>query len=165
MKTLFTITLFLIQTLSHAQNNEFKGHLYIEDSLLVSGGIIIFPLTKDTLQIENSDTAIIDLNNSKHRVFYFLWSGWKSKIFRFDSNQSPLNIQKINVPDYQFYKKFEEKKVCPICLKSEFLIPLIYGMPTKKMMKEAKRGKFAIAGCIIHENSPKYYCKLDHFEF
>lgn len=165
MKTLLTITILFIWKFVSGQSDTFRAQIFVDDSLLVSGGLVVFPLTKDTLKINQSDTAIINLNESKARVFYFLWSGWKSKIFRLASNITSNGIKKVNVPDTTFYKQFEEDYVCPICLKSKYLIPIIYGVPLLKQMKKADRGKIRLGGCIITEFNPKYYCRLDDFEF
>jgi len=165
MKTVFTIFFLSAWTFSFAQSNKFKAQLFVEDSSQVSGGVIIFPLKRDTSTIDNSDIAIIDLSKPENRVFYFLWSGWKSKVFRFDTNQTSFEVKKVWVPDTVFYRQFEEKHICPICLKSKPLIPIKYGMPTKKMLRQAKNGEFRLGGCMISVDSPKLYCKLDDFEF
>lgn len=165
MKILLTIIILFTWKLPYSQTNKFKGQIFINDSSLVSGGMIIFPLLNDTLKIDNSDTAIIDLNNSSNRMFYFLWSGWKSRIFRFNTNETSAGIKKISVPDTIFYRQFEEKHICPICLKSKPVIPIKYGMPTLKMLRQVKHEKFRLGGCLINDYNPKFYCKLDSFEF
>lgn len=165
MKTLSTILFIFTWTFSNAQTDKFKAQLFVEDSSKVSGGVVVFPLIRDTSQIDNSDIAIIDLSKPENRVFYFLWSGWKSKVFRFDTNQTSFEVKKIIVPDTLFYRQFEEKHICPICLKSKTLIPITYGMPTKKMTIQAKKGKFRLGGCIISVDNPQLYCREDDFEF
>ena len=165
MKTILTIITLFSWTFTYSQNNTFKAQIFIEESSVVSGGVVIFPLTKDTIAIGSSDTAMIDLSSPNNRIFYFLWSGWKSKVFRFDKNNPSNDIKKVYVPDTIFYRHYEEKKTCPICLKSKHVIPIKYGMPTKKMFGQAKHGKFRLGGCIINEDNPKFYCKSDNFEF
>lgn len=165
MRTLTIILALIVSTSCYSQSDKFRAQIFIEDSLQVAGGLIIFPLTGDSITIDNSDTvAIIDLNDPKHWVFYFLWSGWASKIFRFDTNTTASDIQKINVPDTIFYKEFEEKHICPICLKSKYLIPIVYGMPLPKVFKLANKNKVRLGGCV-YDFEKKYYCKRDDFEF
>jgi hypothetical protein len=165
MKTILTFLTFFAWSFCYSQSNQFKAQIFIEDSLPASGGMVIFPLTKDTVPIGSNDTALINLNNPNHRIFYFLWSGWKSKIFRFNTNETSDEINKIIVPDTLFYQQFEEKNTCPVCLKTKSVIPVIYGMPTRKMFRNTKSGKYRLGGCIITQDNPKYYCKADDFEF
>lgn len=165
MKTVLTILILFTWTFSFAQSEKYKAQLFVEDSLQVSGGVIIFPLKKDTSTIDISDIAVIDLNRPENRVFYFLWSGWKSRIFRFDTNQTSFDVKKVLVPDTLFYRQFVEKHICPICLKSKTLIPIKYGMPTEKMFRHSNKGKFRLGGCVVNADSPQLYCKLDDFEF
>jgi len=165
MRTLLTILLFIISTTCFSQGDKFKAQLYIQDTIGVAGGAVIFPLTSDTINIKYSDTVtIIDLNNLNHRLFYFMWSGLVSKVFRFDTNNTSSNIQKVNLPDTIFFKHFEEERVCPICLKSKYLIPISYGLPLPKQFKLADKGKLRLGGCV-YEIEKKYYCKKDDFEF
>jgi hypothetical protein len=165
MKTLIIILLFITPTACYSQSDKFKAQLYIQDTIAVGGGALIFPLTSDTVNIKYSDTVtVIDLNNSNHRLFYFMWSGWVSKVFRFDNNITSSIVQKVNLPDTIFYKHFEEERICPICLKSKYLIPISYGLPLPKQFKLADKGKLRLGGCV-YEFEKKYYCKKDDFEF
>jgi hypothetical protein len=59
----------------------------------------------------------------------------------------------------------EEKINCPICNKSDQVIPVIYGLPTEKLFKLAKEGVYALGGCVLRESNPTWYCKRDKFHF
>ena len=165
MKIIITIIAVFYWTFTHSQSNIFKAQIFAEDSSLLVGGAIIFPLTKDTLAIGSSNTAVIKLNNLNNRIFYFVWFGLKSKVFRFTNNETSSDTQKIYVPDTLFYQEFEKKLTCPICLKSKQVIPITYGKPSLKTIQEANLGKCRLGGCIVGWYSPRYYCKLDDFEF
>lgn len=56
--------------------------------------------------------------------------------------------------------KFEEIKEneCPRC-KSENIVEIIYGYPTKKIMERAKKGEIELGGCEITEADPNRHCK------
>lgn len=165
MRILIFILIFISSTVCYSQSDKFKAQLYIEDTTVVAGGAVIFPLTKDTIIIKYSDTVtIVDLNNLNHRLFYFMWSDLVSKVFRFENNIASDTIQKINLPDTLFYSHFEEKHICPICLKSKYLIPISYGLPLPKQFKLADKGKLRLGGCV-YDFEKKYYCKKDDFEF
>jgi|GEM_PF-6450299 len=57
------------------------------------------------------------------------------------------------------------EKNCPICEKSDKLIPFLYSKPTKKSFDLAREGKVILGGCIIREGSPNYRCSRDLVDF
>ena len=54
---------------------------------------------------------------------------------------------------------------CPVCHKRDKVIPIKYGVPTKKMKRQAKRGKIALGLCNFPYCNPHWYCKRDHTSF
>ena len=56
-------------------------------------------------------------------------------------------------------------KKCPICHKSDQVIPIIYGMPGKALQKKYEKGKVKLGGCIIMEDNPQWFCKRDEKKF
>lgn len=54
---------------------------------------------------------------------------------------------------------------CPVCHKNDQVVRIIYGYPSEKTMEDAEKGLIYIGGCIISNNSPKWYCKRDEKEF
>ena len=57
------------------------------------------------------------------------------------------------------------KKKCPKCGKNDEVIPILYGEPTQEAMDEINRGLWAMGGCIVDFDSPKWYCKRDELDF
>ncbi len=165
MKTLLTVFCFFTLFSAVAQSSVFKGCIYLEDSVTVSNGFVVFPLTKDTVFTDKSGIISFELTNPKYRLCYFTWMGLKSKIFRFTSIEAPVSIQKVFVPDTAFYRPFYEKHVCPVCLKSKYVIPIVYGYPSPKMFKRFKKKRIMLGGCIIQEYQPEFFCRRDEFEF
>lgn len=58
-----------------------------------------------------------------------------------------------------------EKHNCPVCKSDKEVIPIIYGKPGTELIQKAERGECRLGGCMISENSPRYYCKKDKKEF
>ncbi|WP_197070418.1 carboxypeptidase regulatory-like domain-containing protein [Hymenobacter sp. DG25B] len=56
-------------------------------------------------------------------------------------------------------------KTCPVCMKEDQVIPIVYGLPSKRMMERAKNNKIKLAGCQITGCDPQWYCKRDEREF
>lgn len=40
------------------------------------------------------------------------------------------------------------------------IIPISYGLPFKRTLRRAKKGKVFLAGCIVSGCDPQFYCKL-----
>jgi hypothetical protein len=85
-------------------------------------------------------------------------------------------IYKIKVTDNEIveistslgYCKFDRSihnKTCPVCNKTNKVIPLIYGFPTKKAFRKEKRGKYKLGGDGITDCNPNWYCKRDKLNF
>ena len=55
-------------------------------------------------------------------------------------------------------------KSCPKC-KSNMIIDIIYGFPTKKMLEDASYNKINLGGCDISPNNPDFKCKSCGYEF
>jgi hypothetical protein len=171
LKTLILILSSLLTVASKGQQM-LKVRLVVEDSMVVTGGLVIYPLQKDTVPIDRStDIALLDLASINSKPFYFWWAGRKSKIFKandFDTHKEILNI---SLPDtlIEFYKEFQRKKVCPVCLQKKYLKKYkVLGMPAgfsgTKRQTRANRKIIALA-CEPRPGGVQFYCEKDQFEF
>ncbi|RYY33812.1 MAG: hypothetical protein EOP46_15350 [Sphingobacteriaceae bacterium] len=54
------------------------------------------------------------------------------------------------------------KGVKPKCVggHTNNIIPIAYGLPSKKTMRKAKKGKIHLAGCVVTDCDPMYYCTV-----
>lgn len=50
------------------------------------------------------------------------------------------------------------RPTCPKC-GSKTIVPIMYGLPTEEAAEEAERGKIALGGCCISEDSPQWHCR------
>ena len=55
----------------------------------------------------------------------------------------------------------EYNNICPVCEKSDKVIPIVYGYPSKKLLRQVKRGKVTLGGCMLYDNCPYWYCSRD----
>ncbi len=165
MKTYLTILCVFCFEFIYAQSSIFTAALIADASSIISGGYIVFPLRHDSLKIVNNDTAVIDLKRRENWIFYFTWTGWNSRIFKFDTDATSEDIQKIILPDRIFFQAFRRQHLCPICLKSDLLVPVVYSMPSKELIKKMKRGEIFLSDCTQFDYSPEVYCKRDGFGF
>jgi hypothetical protein len=54
---------------------------------------------------------------------------------------------------------------CPVCNKSDKVIPIAYGLPSLEMFEESELGKIFLGGCLITEDMPLHHCKRDGWSF
>ena len=57
-----------------------------------------------------------------------------------------------------------DRKICPRCRSIE-IIPIQYGLPAPEMVEQHKKGQVKIGGCVVGEDSPRWYCKECNYEF
>ena len=50
------------------------------------------------------------------------------------------------------------KKFCPRC-RSKNIIPIQYGFPSSEMVEQRKKGVVKTGGCVVGDDSPRWYCK------
>ncbi len=62
------------------------------------------------------------------------------------------------------FKKTPQPK-CPVDGHFDSIIPIVYGMPSPKLMKQAEKGKVKLGGCVIYNEMPKWYCKKHEVDF
>ncbi|MEE4606734.1 MAG: hypothetical protein V2J65_36020 [Desulfobacteraceae bacterium] len=51
------------------------------------------------------------------------------------------------------------EKICPIGNHSKNVVPSLYGLPNQKGLRQAKKGKVHLGGCLWDECAPKWYCR------
>ena len=69
----------------------------------------------------------------------------------------------INYPPHCEYDK--KNNICPQCKKNDKVIPIIYGLPSKGLMKKSKKGKVKLGGCMVTYCYPNWYCKRNKKSF
>ena len=55
----------------------------------------------------------------------------------------------------------------PMCVKghTDNIIPIVYGLPGKRLMKKARKGKIHLGGCNVSNCDPMFYCATHKLEF
>lgn len=77
-------------------------------------------------------------------------------------NDTTINF--IYPPPCIFIHRKGEQIIC-IGGHTDHIIPIVYGYPTQKTLKKAKKGKVHLGGCIVTECDPNYYCTIHKKEF
>ena len=128
-------------------------------------GWLIFPLAKDSVMIDSTGQFSVDLSLPGHDVFYISNGDFNGKVFYMKGISNSDTLHRVIIPDLDFYSTYRKIKKCPICLKSQNIVPVAYGLPSKKMFRQAKSQRLMLMGCILPEHPFEYYCKEDGFYF
>ena len=59
----------------------------------------------------------------------------------------------------------EQLPVCPVCKRSDMVVPIVYGFPGEELFEESEKGLVVLGGCCIVDGNPAWYCKRDEKEF
>ncbi len=59
----------------------------------------------------------------------------------------------------------EQLPICPVCNRSDMVIPIVYGFPGEELFEESEKGLVMLGGCCVDDRNPEWYCKRDEKEF
>ncbi len=166
MKILLPILLIFISTFCFGQDNLPKK-VFINNQFPLVGAFIFFPLTNDSINVENENLFTLISQNLKKRLFYCVYKDEKSKIYNLDVDKLHDSIVNFIIPNRAFFEHLYKLKVCPLCIKADSVIPFHYGktLMTKSMIRMIENREIKMAGCSFSNTSPKLYCKRDELEF
>lgn len=168
-KRIIFFGLILYSFLGFSQNGKLNGFIRNGISFEPSENISVSLLNyNDNKLIENTITDI----NGKFEIKNIKEGAYKLKFYllpyhqAFDTivniyNDSIISI-KINYPCPNGLSK--SIKVCPLGHKNK-IIPITYGLHSKRTIKKAEKGKIKLGGCIVTECNPKWYCKVHEISF
>jgi len=101
-----------------------------------------------------------DLTEGHYNFEFFSFESSSRRLY-IDSvkvlNDSITNLKVIYPGPCRFVYGEDFKPVCPYN-HSNKIVKIVYGYPSKKMMKKAKKGRIHLGGCLHYYCDPKYYC-------
>lgn len=169
MKILLFLGLFCCSLVGLGQNGTLKG--IIKDGLSSenSPGISIELLRKldkkfiagtvsDSIgkfQIKNIPSGVYDLKFSQIGFNEYTLS---------DVKISPDSTTFLDIRFPCPFGEVKSKKECPLGHKDE-IMKIVYGLPSKKTLKKAEKGKIKLGGCIVTGCDPIWYCKKHKIRF
>jgi len=54
---------------------------------------------------------------------------------------------------------------CNHCSKSNKVVEILYGYPSEKGAMDGKKGHVYLGGCVVHDETPRWYCKRCNNKF
>lgn len=164
MKILSTILLSIIISSAFGQTGGLKGHVTL-DSTELTPGLRLEIFLKDRVNAlaftDESGTYIFENIKAGTYDLRISFVGYRDRIIR-DISIVANEVKELEI-DFPG-PCIESVKKCPKG-HTDNLIPIAYGLPGTKLMKEAEEGKVKLGGCIITHCDPKWYCKKHKIEF
>lgn len=168
MKCPLAIVLICSSILCFSQKASLKGAVL--DSTLNDRPVTV-QLLKGTrviaqaLAVNDGKFRFEDLTPGRYRLrFKRLGEGdfYISNIILKEGQTSEIDFNPAVACPYRYPKGFT-----PHCLKkpSDPIVPIVYGLPTRKTLARAKAGEVHLGGCLITGCDPKYYCGTHDLKF
>ena len=156
--------LIAVSVSSFSQTGNLKGHIsFLDDNsdfgnltilLVQNGKVITCAITdnKGNYVINNIPIGFYELK--------FTTIGFRDKIINAIEIKEEQRTENFVFPD----PCLTSKKVCPQG-HSDYIIPIIYGYPTNRNLKKAKKGKIKLGGCVVTDCDPKWHCTKHNIDF
>ena len=135
--------------------------------------ITLFSDPKQETTLVNADTTSFNLPGFDSLVLFIYCNVTKDDFFKEyrilsvltnDMSKSSLNLS-FEFPERCQYNLRGINKNCPKCHKTDKVLPVCYGLPIYNEKGEALGPKCHIAGCIVSECDPAWYCNRDKLSF
>lgn len=160
MKALFTFLVLLSSTFGYCQIGQLKGRV-MEDNYGFPGLSVV--LIRDSITLQKTQTDI-DGNFKFENIPFGTYAILISFPGMREETTENIVLDTENKVIDLFYPKpcvFTEK-VCPHGHSDE-IIPIVYGFPSKKMMKKSDKNKIKLGGCTPF--CEKWHCKKHDLDF
>ncbi len=165
MKRLIVFICLLISIPTFGQKGSIRGKLiYKLDSSVIQGGTVWIINTKRGAITDANGLFKIDslAFGSYDIVTSFLGLGQdtiRSIVVKRDS----ITTLSLGLPSGDCSS--DKAKECPIGNKKDMVIPIVYGLPGKKLRRKSDKGKAYLGGCIVTGCDPEWYCKRHKIKF
>ena len=165
MKNLSLVLILLCTIQALGQTGSIEGRIkYKPDSIFLEGvHVLIVGTNRGAATNEDGYFKIDSLDAGHYDLsIHSLWFRTieKDSIQVFPGVTTELNLA---LPEGNCDPNSE--KICPVGNHSNSVIPIVYGLPNQKGLRQEKKGKILLAGCEFYECDPKWYCKIHEQKF
>jgi len=161
MKTIFTIITFLTLSIGFSQTGELRGH--ITEGINVGFPGLFVEIIKDGKSIKGTQTDFDGKYSFKEIPFGIYSIKISGSGMREETAENISVDTQQKVYDFTYPKPcIANKKICPKN-HNDKIIPITYGLPTKKTMKKAENGKVKLGGCTPY--CEKWHCVEHNIDF
>lgn len=167
MKHLILIAITLMTSLyCYSQTGIIKGHLYNninEDVATVLAGIYLIDQKIGTSTDFDGNFILESVPVGVYDILVYNQGYMDTILNSIKVTEDSVVTLSIKYPPECVTSK--KNKICPVCGRSDKVIPIIYGQPLKAMVKKARKGEIRLGGCFLHYCNPYWYCKRDKKKF
>ncbi len=165
MKQLLTFILSITSILSFGQVGGIKGHITSRDDGMGFSGLELKILKGDSLVTGTvtNQTGDFEINQVKPGIYSLKlqFLGFRERTIEgIKIYENRIEVLNLIHPD----SCVQSRRFCPKGHSND-LIPIVYGLPGKKLVKQSENGKVKLGGCIVTDCDPKWYCKNHQIEF
>ena len=164
MRQFLNIMFLILSLTSLAQTADLKGHVTYRDDKSDFVGANVY-LYKDGRMVINCLTGkdgnfiLNDIAVGSY-VLRLKYLDFKEKLIPKVLVASGMKSLEIVYPD----PCITAEKVCPYGHKNN-IIPIVYGMPGEETIKKAQNGLVHLAGCVVSDCEPLWYCNTHEISF
>jgi len=166
MKNILHLLAFMLVLNVSAQNSSIVGRVFFKlDSSNLPGATVIVSGSEIGTQTDiDGNYQLLDLKPGRYDLIvqYLGYGKDTIKNIVLEKN-SDLRID-LGLPSGPCHEKTDSKN-CPIDGVSKNVIPIVYGLPGKRLMRKMKNGKVKLGGCEVTGCEPNWYCAEHHLEF
>ncbi len=144
-----------------------KGGKYPSYSILYD---TIYSLVKRTKTNQDGVFNIDSLESLIYKIECGKWLdslGYRFVRLNLNMESSDSIYLDVKLPEYcPFHTQNNRNGICPICEKTDSVIPILYGEPTLKALEKVKNGELYLGGCSVDDYcQANWYCKNDSLAF
>ena len=165
MKILSIVLILLCTIEALGQKSSIEGRIkYKPDSIFLEGvHVLIAGTNKGAVTNEGGYFKIDSLDAGHYDLS--IHSLWFRTVKKDSIEVLPDVATELNLALPEENCDPNSEKNCPIGNHSESVIPIVYGLPNQKGLRQEKKGKVYLAGCIAYECDPRWYCKIHQKSF
>ncbi len=163
--TIFILILILIANSGFAQNGIIRGYVFdnVSKKPVIGANITMFETNEMTVSDTSGFFEIRNLNSGEYSFGIKLIGYKDTTVNNVVVEPGKDLILKFFLSECE-YHILGHPTTCPICGKTDEVVPILYGVATKKMIKKEKKGLAFIGGARTGCD-PVYYCKKDKVKF
>ena len=157
MKPIIVFVFFLISLSTFCQTGQINGQIKKQDTLLEFKYLVV--VLKQSDSIIKGTVPDIYGHFSLNNIAEGFYSLVIQQIGYRDDVTDSLKISRDTTIALNFIYSKGQKPKC-IGGHTDNIIPIVYGLPAKKTIEKAKKGLVHLAGCIVSDCDPHYYCTI-----
>lgn len=165
MRIIITFWILAFSLNCFSQNGEIKGQIMaLFNSDVLPGATLKILGTEYSTQADyEGNYALENIKAGKYDIVVELINFAKDTLQRVEIKSGISTELDIELPLDCHLKNING--ICPNGNHGNNVIAIIYGLPSKRYLKKAKKGKIKLGNCVVTGCEPHWYCKTHKIEF